>query len=48
MYADDLVLYSELGEDLRAMGYVCCRRGLKDNPDKSKVMILNGEYGLEC
>ena len=25
-----------------------CRRGLKVNAGKSKVMILNGEKGLEC
>ena len=25
-----------------------CRRGLKLNADKSKVMVLNGEEGLEC
>ena len=27
---------------------VCSRRGLKVNADKSMVMILNGEEGLEC
>ena len=27
---------------------MCRRRGLKVNADKSKVMILNGEEGLEC
>ena len=27
---------------------VCRRRGLKVNADKSKVMALNGEEGLEC
>ena len=25
-----------------------CRRGLKVNAGKSKVMVLNGEEGLEC
>ena len=25
-----------------------CRRGLKANEGKSKVMMLNGEEGLEC
>ena len=25
-----------------------CRRGLKVNADESKVMVLNGEDGLEC
>ena len=27
---------------------VCRRRGLKANAGKSKVMMLNGEEGLEC
>ena len=27
---------------------VCRRRGLKVNACKSKVMVLNGEEGLEC
>ena len=25
-----------------------CRRGLKFNASKSKVMVLNGELGLKC
>ena len=25
-----------------------CRKGLKVNADKSKVMVLKGEEGLEC
>ena len=25
-----------------------CRRGLKVNAGKSKVLVLNGEEGLEC
>ena len=25
-----------------------CKRGLKDKEDKSMVMVLNGEEGLEC
>ena len=49
--ADDLVLCGESEEDLRAMrgqfGEVY-RRGLKVNVGKSKVMVLNGELGLEC
>ena len=48
--ADDLVLYGE-SEDLREMvGQFAevCRRGLKDNAGKSKVMVLNEEEGLEC
>ena len=27
---------------------VCRRKGLKVNAGKSKVMVLNGEKGLEC
>ena len=27
---------------------VCIRRGLKVNADKSRVIVLNGEEGLEC
>ena len=52
LYADDLVLCDELKEDLRVMvvqfAEVCRRRGLKVNASKSKVMVLNGEEGLEC
>ena len=51
LYVDDLVLCSESEEDLRMMvGWlveVCRRRGLKFNAGKSKVMVLNGEEGLE-
>ena len=50
MYADDLVLCGE-SEDLRAMvGHFVevCGRGLKVNAGKSKVMVMNGEKGLEC
>ena len=43
LYADDLVLCGESQEDLRFVE-VCRRRGLKVN----KVMMLNGEEGLEC
>ena len=39
-------------EDLRIMvgqfAEVCRRRRLKVNASKSKVMVLNGEEGLEC
>ena len=52
LHEDDLVLCSESKEDLRAMlGWVlevCWRRGLKVNACKSKVIVLNGEEGLEC
>ena len=52
LYADDLVLCGESEEDLRAMVgrfvEMFRRRGLKVNRDKSKVMVLGGEEGLEC
>ena len=52
MYADDLVLCGESEEDLRVMvgrfAEVCRKRGLKVNAGKSKVMVPNGEEGLEC
>ena len=50
LYADDLVLCGESEEDLRAMlGRFAevCRRGLKVNTSKSKVMVLGGEEELE-
>ena len=49
-YADDLVLCGQLKENLRAMvrNFVkMCRSSLKVNADKSKVIVLNGEEGLE-
>ena len=52
LYADDLVLCGESEEDLRVImgrfAEVCRDRGLKDNADKHKVMVLNGEVGLKC
>ena len=52
LYADDLVLCGESEEELREMvgrfAEMCRRRGLKVNAGKSKVMLLNGEDGLEC
>ena len=52
LYADDLVLCSGSEEDLRVIvgwfAEVCRRRGLKVKTGKSKVMVLNGEEGLEC
>ena len=48
LYATDLVLRGESKEDLRAMVEVCRRRGLKINAGKSKMMVMNGEEGLEC
>ena len=51
LYADDLVLYRESEEGLRAIvgrfSKVCRRRELEVNAGKSKVMVLNGEEGLE-
>ena len=52
LYADDLVLCGESEDALRAMMgrfiEVCRKRGLKVNADKNKVMVLNGDEGLEC
>ena len=51
MYGDDLLVCGELEEDLRAiLGRFAevCRRGLEVNAGKSKVMVMNGEEGLEC
>ena len=46
------ILCGESEEDLRPMvkrfAEMCRRRGLKVNAGKSKVMMLNGEEGLEC
>ena len=46
-----MVLRNESEKDLRAMvGWFVevCRRGLKVNAGKNKVMAMNGEEGLEC
>ena len=49
MYVDDLVLYDELEEDLRAMTRIFFKyskkkkRGRKVNADKSKVIVLGEE-----
>ena len=52
MYADNLVLCSEMADDLREMVgrfvEVCRRRGLKFNAGKRKGMVMNEEEGLEC
>ena len=51
LYADGLVLWGELENDLRVMVgqfvEVCRKRGLKVSAGKCKVMVLNGEEGLE-
>ena len=51
LYADNLVLCGELEEDLRVMvgwfAEVCRKKELKVNASQSKVMVLNGEEGLE-
>ena len=49
LYADDLVLGGESEKDLRVMArqfVEVCKRGLKVNIIKSKVMVLNGEEGF--
>ena len=50
LYAEDLVLYAESEEDMRAIVgrfiKVCSRRYLKVNAGKSKVMFLGREKGL--
>ena len=52
LYADDLVMCGESEEELRLMVRCfvekCRRRGLKVNADKSRVMVLGREEGLEC
>ena len=52
LYADDLVLCGESEKNLRVMvgqfAKVCRRRGLKVNAGNSKVIVMNGEEGLEC
>ena len=52
LYAGNLVLCGESEEGLRAVleqfVELCRRRGLKANADKSKVMVMNEEEGLEC
>ena len=51
LHADDFVLCGKLEEDLKIMSgqfFEVCRRGLKVNVGKSKVMVLGVEEGLEC
>ena len=51
LYGDDLVLCGESEEDLRVMVegfFEVCRRGLKVNAHKNKVMVLGGEEELKC
>ena len=51
LYADDLVLRGKSEEDLKAMVgcfVEVCRRGLKVNAGKNKVMVVNREERLEC
>ena len=50
-YVSDLVFCGESEKDLRAMvgrSVEVCRRGLKVNAGRSKVMLLGGEEGWEC
>ena len=47
---DDLVLCDESEEDLVMVGHfdeLCRRKGLKINADKSNVIVLGEEEGLE-
>ena len=50
LYAEDLVLWGELKEDLKVMARcfaeVCRRKGLKFRLGKNNVMVLGGEEGL--
>ena len=52
LYEDDFLLCGESEEELRVMmgwfAEVCKRKGMKVNICKSKVIVLNGEEGLEC
>ena len=52
LYANDLVVCRESEENLRVMvgrfTEVCRKRGLKVSVGKIKLMILNGEEGLQC
>ena len=52
LYIVDMVLCGESDEDLWVIVgrivQVCRRRGLKVNAGQRKVMVLNGELGLEC
>ena len=52
LYVDNLIMCGESEEDLRAIverfAEMYRRRGLKLNTCKSKVMMLDGEEGLEC
>ena len=50
LYPDNLVLCSESEEDGKAMVCCCvevCGRGLKVSVGERKVMVLNGDEGLE-
>ena len=51
LFVDDLVLCGKSEQDLKvilALFDEVCRRGLKVNADKSNVMALGREEGLEC
>ena len=51
LYVDLLVLVGKLEQDLKLM-VECfveiCKRCLKVNVDKSEMIVLDGEEGLEC
>ena len=49
LYADDLILYGESEEGSESDSRTFCKRkGLKVNPDESKVMVLGGEEVSMC
>ena len=51
LYADVLILCSKSEENLRTnvrFFVDVCRRGLKVNACKSKIMVFGGDEGLEC
>ena len=50
LYADDLILYGDVAENLKVMmrNFVkISRRDMKVNANKRKVMVIEGEEGLE-
>ena len=49
-YADDGFMWRVRGRPTKIGHFVevCSRKGLKVNAVKSKVMVLDGEEGLEC
>ena len=48
LYVEDLVQCGESWVMVGRLAEVCRRRELKVNAGKTKMMVLNGEEGLEC